>query len=118
MCACVCAHSCVCVCQLRGGGEEEASAGYKYKTRGRKEIRRVGLVGGGRCLPVAPTTLDTPDTPMIPNQLTNAAAMLTSQYDFSASLKSSAGCMWRASWSTTEAGSNMMASESANADDC
>ena len=54
---------------------------------------------------------------MIPNQLTNAAAMLTSKYDFSASLKSSAGCMWRASWSTTEAGSNMMASEVSNADD-
>ena len=87
---------------------------------GRKEERRIGLVGGGRCLPVAPTTLDTPDTPMIPRRLTNAAAMLTSKYDFSASLKSSAGrmSMWRASWSITEAGSDMMASEVANADDC
>ena len=55
---------------------------------------------------------------MIPSQLTNAAAMLTSKYDFSASLKSSAGRMWRASWSTTEAGSDVMASEMANADDC
>ena len=32
---------------------------------------------------------------MIPRQLTNAAAMLTSKYDFSASLKSSAGRIWR-----------------------
>ena len=55
---------------------------------------------------------------MIPRRLTNAAAMLTSKYDFSASSKSSAGRMWRASWSTTEAGSDMMASEVANADDC
>ena len=42
---------------------------------GRKEVLRVGLVGGGRCPPVAPTTLDTPNTPMAPNQLTTTAAM-------------------------------------------